>query len=255
MLPETPDSLKAALDLGISLYAGKRKDEFDEVLRDAAAGTLSRSTITSIDLPGLEGATGPYMPPEHVGRTLGMISSFDAGRGCPLPVFVLHHHQRAGRITLPQRRRHRSFGARQCRRSGVRYFFITDDNLARNRNWESIFDRLIALRQEGIHSRFIIQVDTACHKNPRFIEKAVAAGVKRVFIGLENIDPDNLASAKKKQNHISDYRELLLEWRKHRCITYCGYIIGFPTTRRNPSSSASRSSSANCRSTFSNSRS
>ena len=56
----------------------------------------------------------------------------------------------------------------------------------------------------------------------------MAAGVKRVFIGLENIDPDNLAAAKKKQNHISDYRELLLEWRKHRCITYCGYIIGFP---------------------------
>ena len=55
-----------------------------------------------------------------------------------------------------------------------------------------------------------------------------AAGVKRVFIGLENIDPDNLSAAKKKQNHISDYRELLLEWRKHRVITYCGYIIGFP---------------------------
>ena len=56
----------------------------------------------------------------------------------------------------------------------------------------------------------------------------MAAGVKRVFIGLENIDPDNLSAAKKKQNHISDYRELLLEWRKHRVITYCGYIIGFP---------------------------
>ncbi len=49
-----------------------------------------------------------------------------------------------------------------------------------------------------------------------------------MFIGLENIDPDNLIAAKKKQNHIADYRELLLEWRKHRCITYCGYIIGFP---------------------------
>ena len=65
-------------------------------------------------------------------------------------------------------------------------------------------------------------------QDSRFIEKAVAAGVKRVFIGLENIDPDNLSAAKKKQNHISDYRELLLEWRKRRVITYCGYIIGFP---------------------------
>jgi hypothetical protein len=52
--------------------------------------------------------------------------------------------------------------------------------------------------------------------------------VKRVFIGLENINPDNLVAAKKKQNHISDYREMLLAWRKARCVTYCGFIIGFP---------------------------
>jgi radical SAM superfamily enzyme YgiQ (UPF0313 family) len=117
---------------------------------------------------------------------------------------------------------------RSNQKNGVRYFFITDDNLARNRNWEAIFDRLIQLRQEGLMSRFVIQVDTAVHKIPRFIEKAAAAGVKRVFLGLENIDPENLIAAKKKQNHIADYREVLLEWRKHRCITYCGYIIGFP---------------------------
>ena len=198
------------------------------MLRDAAAGTLKPIYNYLHDLPGLEGATGPYMPPERVGRTLGMISSFDAGRGCPFLCSFCTIINVQGRKS-----RYRSADdiealVRINVANGVRYFFITDDNLARNRNWESIFDRLIALRKEGIHSRFIIQVDTACHKIPRFIEKAVAAGVKRVFIGLENIDPDNLAAAKKKQNHISDYRELLLEWRKHRCITYCGYIIGFP---------------------------
>ena len=225
------------------------------MLRDAAAGTLKPIYNYLHDLPGLEGATGPYMPPERVGRTLGMISSFDAGRGCPFLCSFCT-------IINVQGRKSRYCSAHDIEAlvrvnvaNGVRYFFITDDNLARNRNWESIFDRLIELRQQGIHSRFIIQVDTACHKIPRFIEKAVAAGVKRVFIGLENIDPDNLASAKKKQNHISDYRELLLEWRKHRCITYCGTSSGSRTIRGNPSSSASRSSSANCRSTFSNSRS
>ncbi|MFZ0601792.1 MAG: radical SAM protein, partial [Roseiarcus sp.] len=228
MLPETPDSLKAALDLGVSLYAGEAEGRFDEVLRDAAAGKLKPIYNYLHDLPGLEGATGPYMPPERVGRTLGMISSFDAGRGCPFLCSFCTIINVQGRKS-----RYRSADdieqlVRVNVANGVRYFFITDDNLARNRNWESIFDRLIELRAQGIHSRFIIQVDTACHKIPRFIEKAVAAGVKRVFIGLENIDPDNLAAAKKKQNHISDYRELLLEWRKRRCITYCGYIIGFP---------------------------
>ena len=31
---------------------------------------------------------------------------------------------------------------------GIRKFFITDDNFARNKEWESIFDRLIELREK-----------------------------------------------------------------------------------------------------------
>ena len=173
-------------------------------------------------------ARPPPLPPERVGRTLGMISSFDAGRGCPFLCSFCTIINVQGRKSRYRTADDIEALVRSTTPTACRYFFITDDNLARNRNWESIFDRLIALREQGVYSRFVIQVDTACHKIPRFIEKAVAAGVKRVFIGLENIDPDNLSAAKKKQNHISDYRELLLEWRKRRFITYCGYIIGFP---------------------------
>ena len=76
---------------------------------------------------------------------------------------------------------------------GMRSFFITDDNFARNKDWESILDRLIHLREiEKLDIGFIIQVDTLCHKLPNFIEKCARAGVRRVFIGLENINPDNL---------------------------------------------------------------
>ena len=75
---------------------------------------------------------------------------------------------------------------------------------------------------------FTIQVDTLCHRIPNFIEKAAKAGVRRVFIGLENINPDNLIAAKKRQNKITEYREMLQKWREHGAITYAGYIIGFP---------------------------
>ncbi len=52
---------------------------------------------------------------------------------------------------------------------------------------------MIELREdEGMNIGFTIQVDTLCHKIPNFIEKAAQAGVRRVFIGLENINPDNL---------------------------------------------------------------
>jgi len=70
-----------------------------------------------------------------------------------------------------------------------------------------------------------------CHKIPRFVEKAARAGCHRVFIGLENINPDNLLSAKKRQNRITEYRTMLQRWKSVGVVTYCGYILGFPADR------------------------
>ena len=112
---------------------------------------------------------------------------------------------------------------------GIKRFFITDDNLARNSEWEALFDRMIKMKvDEGMDIGFTIQVDTLCHKIPNFIEKATKGGARRVFIGLENINPDNLIAAKKRQNKITEYREMLQKWREHGAITCAGYILGFP---------------------------
>jgi radical SAM superfamily enzyme YgiQ (UPF0313 family) len=136
----------------------------------------------------------------------------------PLPVLVLHNHQRSGPqepISLSRRSR-----ARENYRQGNRRFFITDDNFARNRHWEPLFDRMIQLRVgEGLRIGFTIQVDTLCHRIPNFIEKAAQARVRRVFIGLENINPDNLLAAKKRQNKIHriprDAAEVARAWCHH----------------------------------------
>jgi radical SAM superfamily enzyme YgiQ (UPF0313 family) len=148
MLLETPDSLKQALDIGISLYAGEAEGRFDEVLRDAAAGTLKPIYNYLHDLPGLEGATGPYMPPERVGRTLGMISSFDAGRGCPfLCSFctIINVQGRKSAITQPRiealvRRRRQSTSASSS---------PTRQPLAPQSQLESIFDQPNRVRRRG----------------------------------------------------------------------------------------------------------
>ncbi len=109
------------------------------------------------------------------------------------------------------------------------HFFVTDDNFARNRNWEPIFDRLIELReQKGFKIVLVLQVDTLCHRIPGFIEKAARAGCRATFIGLENINPTSLMGAKKRQNKIWEYREMLLAWRRAKVVTYAGYILGFP---------------------------
>ena len=91
-------------------------------------------------------------------------------------------------------------------------------------------DRLIYLREvEKFNTSLIIQVDTLCHKLPNFIEKCARAGIKRVFIGLENINPANLLGAKKRQNKITEYDgQMLLAWKSAGVLTYAGYILGFP---------------------------
>ena len=112
---------------------------------------------------------------------------------------------------------------------GIKRFFITDDNFARNQHWEALCDRMIKMKvDEGMDIGFTIQVDTLCHKIPNFIEKATKGGARRIFIGLENINPDNLIGAKKRQNKITDYREMLQKWRAHGALTFAGYILGFP---------------------------
>ncbi len=112
---------------------------------------------------------------------------------------------------------------------GTKRFFITDDNFARNKNWEPIVDRLIELREkEGIRFKFFLQVDTKAHQIPGFVEKVAKAGCTKIFIGLENINAVNLEAIDKRQNSIPDYRRMLLAWRSHRVLICAGYILGFP---------------------------
>jgi hypothetical protein len=230
MLPEMPEEMKEAQRLGVSFFLGEAEGRLDQVLKDAAAFALKPIYNFLDDLPNIEGAPLPLLPAERVGRTVGGLSSLDTGRGCPFQCSFCTIINVQGRKS-----RYRSADdveaiMRANLAQGVQYFFITDDNLARNKNWEAIFDRLIHLREvEGFKFKFIVQVDTLCHKIPNFVDKAARAGVKRVFIGLENINPESLVGAKKKQNRIADYREMLLAWKKARVLTYAGYILGFPT--------------------------
>ena len=229
MLPGIQPDLQKALDMGICLYAGEAENRLDEVLLDAAAKKLKPIYNYMKDLPSIEATPTPFLPASIVTRVAGNFTGFDAGRGCPFQCSFCTIINVQGRKS-----RHRSPDdieriIRENAAQGIVRFFITDDNFARNKDWEAIFDRIILLRErDGIRCKFIIQVDTLCHRIPNFIEKAAKAGVKRVFIGLENINPDNLVGAKKRQNKITEYRTMLQAWKKVRTITYAGYILGFP---------------------------
>ncbi len=233
MLKERDPYVQKALDMGVSLFAGEAEGRLGEVLIDAFGDKLKPVYDFMDDLPHMEGVATPLLPAERVYLTAGATTSFDAGRGCPFSCSFCTIINVQGRKS---RRRSPEDIERIVRANveqGLHSFFITDDNFARNQDWEPILDKLIELREgENLNISFIIQVDTLCHKLPGFIEKSKRAGVKRVFIGLENINPDSLIGASKRQNKITDYREMLLAWKNVGIVTYCGYILGFPGDTR-----------------------
>jgi radical SAM superfamily enzyme YgiQ (UPF0313 family) len=233
MLDEPTPEMREAMNLGISLFAGEAEGRFETVLRDAWAGLLQPLYNYMDDLPALNGATLPMLPVSRVERTGGSLTSFDAGRGCPFQCSFCTIINVQGRKSRRRTADDVEQIVRQNLAQGIKRFFITDDNFARNADWESIFDRIIAMReQEKLDIKFVIQVDTMCHRIRNFIEKAGRAGVVRVFIGLENINPDSLMGAKKKQNKITEYRKMLLAWKKARVTVFAGYILGFPGDTR-----------------------
>lgn len=229
MLDGKAVGLDACRDMGISMFAGEAEGRLDMVLRDAASGELKPLYNFMNDLPGIGGTPVPFLPKDNIQRTLGLSTSFDAGRGCPYQCSFCTIINVQGRKSRFRSADDVEKLVRMNWAQGIHKFFITDDNFARNKDWEAIFDRLIELKErDGIPLGLMIQVDTLCHKIPNFIEKSRRAGVTRVFIGLENVNPDNLTAAKKNQNKITEYRKMLLAWKAEGIMTLAGYILGFP---------------------------
>jgi hypothetical protein len=229
MLKERDAYVQKALDMGVSIFSGEAEGRLGQVLIDATNDKLKPIYNYLDDLPDIDNVAMPLLPAEIVHLTAGSTTSFDAGRGCPFTCSFCTIINVQG-----QKSRQRSVESiehiiRVNVEQGLSSFFISDDNFARNKNWECILDKFIELREvHKLKIGFTIQVDTLCHNLPGFIEKSKRAGVKRVFIGLENINPESLVGASKRQNKITDYRAMLLAWKKVGVITCCGYILGFP---------------------------
>ena len=151
-------------------------------------------------------------------------------------MLVLHDHQRAGPQEPVPHRDDLEKIVRDNHAQGIRKFFITDDNLARNKNWEELFDCLIDLRDARHQGHDQHPGRHHVPPDPGFIEKACRAGARSIFIGLENINPDNLLAAKKRQNKITEYREMLLELEAVRaCRSSAAISWAFRTTPRHRS--------------------
>ena len=114
MLPELPPDLKEAQALGMILYAGEGENRLAEFLKDVDSGKPKPVYNYLNDMPDMAAAAIPVLPRPVVTKVAGHYTSFDAGTRLPVPVQLLHHHQRPGaQVALSHARRRRGDRARQ----------------------------------------------------------------------------------------------------------------------------------------------
>jgi hypothetical protein len=142
MLKERDRDVRRAEEMGVSLFAGEAEGRLDSVLQDAANKKLEPLYNFMDDLPDLEGAITPFLPADLVKRAFGN-TSFDAGRGCPFTCSFCTIINVQGRKSRSRTADDVEKIVRENLAQDVHSFVITDDNFARNKSWEGIFDRLI----------------------------------------------------------------------------------------------------------------
>lgn len=235
MLATTPPEIQALVGAGVSIVLGEVENGWGEILGDVLHGTLHPFYNYLDQPPDLRNQPFPVIDRRYLRHFLtANFGTIDAGRGCPF-------HCSFCTITNVQGRQMRCrdvasliAGVREnYRTGGVSFYFFTDDNFARNPRWEEILEGMIRLREkEHIPLEFMMQVDVLSYRLKHFVRQARRAGCSQVFIGLESLNPKNLAAAGKSQNNVHDLINLVTAFHTEGIMTHAAYIIGFPFDTR-----------------------
>lgn len=231
LLREIPPEIQALLDAGVTIVKGEVEDAWPGLLRDALAGRLQPLYDFLPNKPDLHDQPVPLIDRKYLRRFVASnFGTLDCGRGCPFQCTFCTIINVQGRTMRFRSAARVAQAVREnYRRHGISFYFFTDDNFARNRNWEAIFDALSSLREEErIPVQFMMQVDVLSWKIPLFVEKARRAGCTNVFIGMESLNPANLQAAGKRQNRVEEFQQLIEAYRAAEISTHVAYIIGFP---------------------------
>jgi len=230
MFKEMPEELIEAQNKGISLVAGEVEGgRLDVILQDAYHSKLKPLYHFLNKLPSITNVPIPFLNSESISNYLHDAKTFDVGRGCPFSCSFCTIINVQGKQSRFRSADDVEKILRKNAENGVTKYFITDDNFARNQNWEVILDRIIELKEnEGFDINIKLQVDMQCYKIPGFVEKCVRAGVFSIFIGMESINPGNIAASGKKHNKVQHYKEMINAWKDHSVFIVASYIIGMP---------------------------
>ena len=114
--------------------------------------------------------------------------------------------------------------ARAAQSRGKAAIFFVDDNFAINvKRTKSLLRDIIAA---GAQMSWVGQISANLLKDEELLDLIAASGGKWIFIGMESLDPANLASVNKNFNKPADYERVLLALAQRNVYTITSFIFG-----------------------------
>lgn len=226
---EPSPEIKELMDIGVTMVHGEAENQWENILSDIVEG-CELPLYRFSELPDISQKPMPRPDIKYIRKyAKAHMGTLDCSRGCPFncsfcSVINVQGHKmryRCAENVLQTIRENYAYGINQ--------YFLTDDNFSRNPEWEKIFDGMAGMAEkENIRVSFTMQVDMQSSSIRNFTDKAFRAGCTMVFIGMESLNPENLAIVNKKHNNVDDYASIIQDWHNSGITTHVGYIIGFP---------------------------
>ena len=236
-----------------ALALGEADETWPRIVEDAARGTL-QETYTPVDAFGQERKPNledyPSIPWESLDlqqfnripgvfrplmRRFGVewetfhIIPIESGRGCPYGCefctvtgfFGDSIRFRSNQSIVEEMLRIKERASKSRGKAAV---FFVDDNFAINRKrTKSLLRDIIAA---GAQLSWVGQISANLLQDEELLDLIAASGGKWIFIGMESIDPANLASVNKSFNKPADYAGVLESLAKRHVYAITSFIFG-----------------------------
>jgi radical SAM superfamily enzyme YgiQ (UPF0313 family) len=203
-----------------AIVVGDAEDVWPQMLEDIEAGRLRRLYMR----PSCSGAKCLHSPlpcRDLLARTAKhyvTINAVQTGRGC-------RHGCRYCSVTAFHQQNHRNRPHGEVLdelKTLPGDLIFVDDNIMADRDYaRELFRAMIPLRK-----RWVAQCSIEIGDDRELLELASAAGCCGFFIGIETINPENLASVGKNFNDSKRYRERLARIRRSHIGVVAGIIVG-----------------------------